>query len=101
MTRDEIVDGVGGFIRQHKDGLRGSIHQEPYKGDLFRFFADAFNQGLISGPSQPGYLSADALADTLGERVPEIVGSKPFQELHAMWGEWTYAWRHVDQLSRR
>jgi hypothetical protein len=101
MDRNEIVDTLGELLRQHKDGLRGSIHQEPYRGDLFKLFAEAFNQGLITTPSQPGYLSADALSDTLSERVPEILDSQPFRDLHTMWGEWTYAWRHIDQLQRR
>ena len=99
MTRDEIVDQIGELIRQHKEGLRGSIHQEPYKGDLFRLFAEAFNAGLIIRSSQ--HLLADALADVLSERYPKIVDSQPFQDLRTMWRDWAYACRHVDQLKLR
>src|SRR5258708_40313553 len=91
MDREEIIQGVVDLLRLYKDV--GSIHQEPYRGDFFKFFAAAFNGGLIANPTQPGYLSANALADTLAERAPEVVSGENFRNLHTFWQEWTYACR--------
>ena len=85
------------LLRQHKDGVRGSIHQEPYKGDFFELFAIAFNGGLITSGGQPGYLSADALADIINERAPDVTDSHAFGHLHTFWREWAYAWRRCDE----
>ena len=98
MTRDEILEGVIDLLRQHQKGMRGTIHQEPYKGDFFRFFAAAWNAGLLMNTPQPsGYLSADALADVLAERAPDVVDTERWDttwfSLLTMWGDWTYAWR--------
>jgi hypothetical protein len=48
MDREEIIEGIITYLRQHKNNLRGSIHQEPYKGDFFKLFAAAFNAGYLS-----------------------------------------------------
>src|ERR1700730_16381411 len=101
-NRNEILDGIVGLLRQHKEGLRGTIHQEPYKGDFFRFFAAAWNAGLIDQPQPPGYLSADALADAPADCAPDVVDIERWDTtwfaLLTMWGEWTYAWRRRDQI---
>jgi hypothetical protein len=91
--KDAIVDSVTELLRGHeKDArgfsMRGSIHQEPYKGDFFRIFADSFNQ---SGK----HLTADELADAVADREPELVADKTWQEMYRFWSEWTYAWKHL------
>ena len=97
MERDQIIEEIAKLLRQHIDGLRGTIHQEPYKGDFFGLFAAAFNSGLIKSPGQKDYLSAEALTDVLAERAPETVDSDAFQHLRTFWNEWTYAWRRRNQ----
>ena len=97
VNREELLTQIEELLRQHKDGLRGSVHQEPYKGDFFRLFAAAFNGGLLT-VGHPGYLSADALTDILTSRAPELVDDEAWQILHGCWQEWTYAWRHVGLL---
>src|SRR4051794_21757140 len=42
VNREEILDRIVLLLRQHNEGLRGTIHQEPYKGDFFELFAAAF-----------------------------------------------------------
>jgi len=100
MDREQIVRALADLLDQHRNGLRGSMHQEPYKGDFFRLFAAAFNAGLIEEPGQTGYLSADALSDVLTDRFPETVESEEFSILHSFWGEWTYAWRRRNEIQR-
>lgn len=95
MTREELLDRVEELLRQHKDGLRGSIHREPNKGELFRLFASAFNSGLIDAPERSDNLCADVLIDTLAGRAPELKEQGPWNDVYRLWSAWTYAWRQV------
>ena len=95
-----MLDQIEELLRQHKDGLRGSLHQEPYKGDLFRLFAAAFNGGLIDSANQSDYLSADALTDTLATRAPKLLDQESWHNLRRFWSDWTYAWQQVHLLNR-
>jgi hypothetical protein len=54
QKHDEIVEGVITLLRQHQDNLRGSFHQEPYKGDFFKLFAAAYNVSLRGRPPGRG-----------------------------------------------
>jgi hypothetical protein len=103
MIRDQIVDGIIELLRQHQNKLRGTIHQEPYKGDFFGLFASAFNAGLLDR-SQRVYLSADALTDIIVTRAPEVVDSKTpyttWSNFRDFWREWDYAWSRTDQITR-
>jgi hypothetical protein len=97
MTRDEIVDEVIELLRQHKKGWRGSIHQDPYKSDFFALFAKAYNAGLMRH-GWDDVLFADALADCIADRAPELLDLDPrgtWVNLHTFWMEWTYAWQHM------
>lgn len=94
MKHEAIVNDMVDLLRQHHTGQRGSIYQEPYKGDLFRLFADVFNEG----PGQIGSLTADAVIATICERAPELAGSKELSSFYSMWREWLYAWHHIDQM---
>jgi hypothetical protein len=100
MNREKILEEIITLLRLHNEGLRGTIHQEPYKGDFFKLFAAAFNSGFITDRSQPGYMSSDALASTLTNRAPEVATGKTYQTLLSFWGEWDYAWRRCDELGR-
>jgi hypothetical protein len=99
MNHNQIVNEIARLLREHIEGARGTIHQEPYKGDIFRLFAAAFNAGLIESPGRSEYLSADALADILATQAPETVESESFHSLHTFWHEWTYAWRRRGQAT--
>jgi hypothetical protein len=98
MGRDEIIGGVIHLLRRHKDV--GSVHQEPYKGDFFKFFTAAFNTGLIASPQPPVNLSADTLFSVIAERDPDVPDYKIFQIVRTFWEEWTYAWQ-PDQLHQK
>jgi hypothetical protein len=98
MTRDELVGEIIRLLRNHKDGLAGSIHQDPYKSDFFKLFAAAYNAGMMHRADYPAHM--DALVSPLVAREPELIEGKTWQTLCDFWGEWTYAWDHVHQLNR-
>lgn len=100
MNREEILNKIEKLLHQHNDGIRGSVHQEPYKGDLFKLFAAAFNGGLIDSTSNPDYLSTDALRVALASRSPELLNHDSWHNFYKFWSDWTYAWQHVNLLSR-
>ena len=61
MKRDEIIEEVTSYLNSQFQGGKGSIHQEPYKMDAFKLFAEAYNQGFI----EDGSLRADALQEAI------------------------------------
>jgi hypothetical protein len=93
-----VVKGVVDLLRQKREGVAGSIQQEPYKGEFFRLFAAAFNGGLIENSGQVSYLSAEVLNVVVKARAPELVGNKRWNTLVMFWREWTYAWKGLDAL---
>lgn len=99
MTKDEIVDEVISLLRDHKAGRRGSIHQDPYKHDFFRLFAEAYNAGMMKSGS-PDFLRADALTEMIATRAPELVEGEVWQGLYGLWSAWTYTWDHGSELRR-
>jgi hypothetical protein len=104
MSYDEIIEGLIDLLRQHKEGVRGSIGQEPNKGDLFKLFSSASKEGFLDRSAGTNNLRADAMADTLVDIAPELVDSSAhnttWSELYTFWREWTYAWTHADERRR-
>jgi hypothetical protein len=98
MDRENIVEQVIDLLRQHVNGQRGSILEEPYKGDLFELFATAFNAGLIENSGELSCLGAAALADVIESRVPDLMEHETWPTMLVFWREWTYAWRLSDQI---
>jgi hypothetical protein len=45
MTAEEILSALEEYMDQHVLNQRASIHQDPYKSDFFRLFAEAYNGG--------------------------------------------------------
>ena len=89
MDELQIADEAINLLDQTLRDVRGHISQGPYKGDLFRIFANAYNTDLD--------LTADRLTRIMIERWPErAFDEKARQEalerLHSYWSEWTYAW---------
>jgi hypothetical protein len=83
MKHDKIVDQIIALLRSH-DRHGGDFHQEPYKGDFFRFFVLSNEEG--SG------LKADRLHSLIAARAPELFDGKNWPLLYAAWPEWSYAW---------
>ena len=99
MNRDELVDQLITLLRQHKAEQRGSIHQEPYKGDFFRLFAVAYNAGMMRSDA-PKSARADALIVPFVSRAPELIEGPVWETFHQFWSDWTYAWDHANQIKR-
>jgi hypothetical protein len=90
MTHDKVVDLIIALLRsQDKHG--GYFHQEPYKGDFFRLFVLAFEQGAG--------LKADRLHGMIASRAPELFDGKNWPLLYAAWPEWEYAWTHAKRAA--
>lgn len=92
MTEDEIFEEITRYMRDHKLGARGSIHQEPYKHDFFELFAEAYNAGMM--------MNADELTNTVLARAPELVEGPVWESLRQFWRDWTYAWDHAAERDR-
>ncbi len=41
MTQEEIIKALIVLLDGHRTGPRGSLQQEPYKGDFFELFVQA------------------------------------------------------------
>src|SRR5207245_11504109 len=72
------------------------IGRDPYKGDIFKLFADAYRSGYFDDSSRPG-LGADALCDILqvrwlANREHEEKRKHLLDQLLPMWREWQYGW---------
>lgn len=99
MTTKEIVDKVGECLELW--GPQGaSMHQEPFKGDLFKLCKAAHAGGdqEITSSTQ---LTSDGLRDALLGRWKGSVDQsvrklrRPLDDVCGMWGEWLYALEHA------
>jgi hypothetical protein len=100
MNRAEIIDKLALLLRQHHEGLRGHIGQEPYKGDIFQLFTAACELDLFDyGQHRPMF--ADAIIEVIVERAtPDAKPTKITEAFYTMWSEWTYAWRNLNHLPK-
>ena len=89
VTQEEIVENIIQLLRAHKEGLLGSIHQDPYTRNFFVQFRDAYNAGMT--------LYADALRDIIVARAPELAEGETWDTLYRFWSDWTYAWDHASE----
>ena len=92
MTFDEITNQLIDKLRGHAANKLGHMQQEPYKEDLFRLFAAAYNGGFMERSAESHYLSTDSLRELLVVRAPDIINNKSVYDLLDMWTEWRYAW---------
>jgi hypothetical protein len=88
MTHDKIVDDIIQLLRS-QDEYGGYFHQEPYKGDFFRLFVVAAEEG--EG------LKADRLHSLIAARAPELFDGKNWPLLFAAWPEWDYVWSRAKE----
>jgi hypothetical protein len=89
-TPDEIIQDLIGRLDFHCSGA--SIHQDPYKLDLFRLCEEAHAADYFDTSSYP-LLTGQALNDRLSvawakgdNKKQELLGS-----LIPIWDEWRYA----------
>ena len=97
MNAEEIITEIIAFLDARLPppaGGGGYMGQEPYKGDLFNLFSEAYHNGYINLGASP-YLSADGLKEIIVARWQngtEDQRYKQIDRLCTMWQEWHYAW---------
>ena len=98
MNKEEIITEIKTYLDQHLRNMRGSIYQEPYKGDFFRLFREAYRNGYCDVAS-PRPFTGDALSDIIEQRWQLGEQKQRYslmEKLFDMWDEWRYAWDHYD-----
>ena len=94
MNNEDIIQAVESLLRGHAEGIYGYPRQEPYKGQFFRQFANAFNAGWLDRSAGPNFLSAEILTETIAAREPDLAEQEAWKILYSFWQEWAYAWNH-------
>ena len=102
MTQDDVIAQIIEFLDGQLKDIRGHIAQEPYKGDVFKLFKDAYHNGYFDESSRPG-LRGDALRDIIVARWfthDDAEDEKRWElmnQFSARWDEWRYAWDNYDE----
>ena len=101
MTQEGIIEQLQEYLDQHLKGMRGAVSQEPYRGDFFKLFKEAYHNNYFDDSSGP-ILTADALTGVLCTRWytedQELNEKKELlmDQLFSKWYEWRYAWDHYE-----
>ncbi len=100
MTQEKIINEFHQLLDMHLKGTLGYIGQEPYKGDFFKLFKEAYRNNYFDASSHPR-LTGDALRDVLVDRWLSRTNEKEnkrkrelMEQLLLKWDEWRYAWDH-------
>ena len=64
MTQEEIITRLIDLLDLHLQGGFGSVHQDPYKNNIFKLFREAYRKRYFDPFSRPR-LTGDALRDAL------------------------------------
>ena len=95
MNAEETITEVVTFLNSSLPGGGvGYMGQEPYRGDLFKLFSEAYRKGYMNRDANP-YLSADGLRGFIIARWDngtQEQRDKLIDRLCTMWQEWRYAW---------
>ena len=94
MQSDEILDALEEYLGQYVGGTRGFAWQEPYRGDLFRLFMQAYKPGYVSSTG-PAPLTGSAIRDALSTRFQPVDPSPDqlafLEQIAILWDAWSYA----------
>jgi hypothetical protein len=94
MQSDEILDTLEEYLRQYGGHTRALAWQEPYKGDLFKLFIQAYKQGYVQSTG-PGPLIGSAIREELTARYQPQTPSQEQREfldqIIILWDAWSYA----------
>ncbi len=96
MSQQEIIKDLHDLLDSHLKGGREYIGPEPYIGDFFKLFREAYQNHYFDVSSNPR-LTGDALRDILRTRWFKQDGKddqrlKLMEDLLRRWDEWRYAW---------
>jgi hypothetical protein len=94
MQSEEILDALEEYLGQYVGGTRGFAWQDPYRGDLFRLFMQAYKQGYVSSAG-PAPLTGSAIRDELSTRYQPKDPSQDqrdfLEQIAILWDAWSYA----------
>jgi hypothetical protein len=90
MQSEEILDALEEYV----GGTRKLAWEDPYRGDLFKFFLQAYKQGYAQSAS-PAPLTGSAIRDELiarAEPTPPAPDQREFlDQIVILWDAWSYA----------
>jgi hypothetical protein len=93
MQAEEILDALEEYLRQYVGLTRGLAWQEPYKGDLFKLFLQAYKQGYVQSTG-PAPLTGSAIREELIARYqPEHPSPEQLEfldQIVILWDAWCY-----------
>src|SRR2546426_10133790 len=94
MQSDEILDALEEYLGQYVGGTRRLAWEDPYRGDLFKLFLQAYKQGYAQSAS-PAPLTGSAIRGELNapaEPTPPAPDQRAFldQTVHLL-DAWSYA----------
>jgi hypothetical protein len=94
MESEEILDALEEYLRQYVGGTRGLAWQDPYKGDLFKLFLQAYKQGYAHATA-PAPLTGSTIRDELIARYQPVSPSQAqlefLDQIVILWDAWSYA----------
>jgi len=94
MQSEEILDALEEYLGQYVGGTRGLAWQEPYRGDLFKLFLQAYKQGYVQSAG-PAPLTGSAIRLELLTRSQPANPSQDQREfldqIVILWDAWGYA----------
>jgi hypothetical protein len=94
MESEEILDALEEYLRQYVGGTHGLAWQEPYKGDLWKLFMQAYKQGYVQSAG-PAPLTGSVIRDELMERYQPVSASPDqlafLEQIVILWDAWSYA----------
>ena len=94
MQSEEILDALEEYLGQYVGRTRGLAWQDPYRGDLFKLFLQAYKQGYVQSAG-PAPLTGSAIRDELLERYqptsPSPEQREFLEQIVILWDAWSYA----------
>jgi hypothetical protein len=94
MQSEEILDALEEYLGQYVGGTRGLAWQDPYRGDLFKLFLQAYKQGYVQSAG-PAPLTGSAIRDELLARSQPThpsQGQRDFlDQIVILLDAWSYA----------
>jgi hypothetical protein len=94
MQSDEILDALEEYLGQYVGGTRKLAWEDPYRGDLFKLFMQAYKQGYVQSGTADA-LTGSAIRDELiarAEPTPPSTDQREFlDQIVILWDAWTYA----------
>ena len=94
MESEEILDAIEEYLGQYVGRTRRFAWQDPYRGDLFRLFMQAYKRGYVSSVS-PAPLTGSAIRDALSTRYQPTDPSQDqldfLEQIVILWDAWSYA----------